>query len=271
MAFIEVPWIQKPPLGVSLDPTKTDGSALFLAFNEAGGGTAYDLSGNGNHAAVAGATWDTGLGGQGLGIDANGERVTVPDFNYDFRNGAWTLLLYLQIRDTDADRYGWWCEYGNMTDHGHWRFGQKQSFGATKNIAWEYYLFGITRVDFGDVWPGPGVYTIVLVKHPSVTADLDLYINGDFIGNGTNANSITLVNATYYVVGTSGDDEQDHIQYQHRLYNRALTSSEIAFISANPWAIFQPQLIPFAAAAPVGISVPVVMQQMDHFNGGAFL
>ena len=59
------------------------------------------------------------------------------------------------------------------------------------------------------------------------------------------------------------------IQYIY-IYNRALSPYEVAWLNREPYAMFQQPINPAMLyyETPSGISIPVLMQQMNQFNGG---
>ena len=70
--------IVTPPLTPTPTPTPTPlpgGLKALYAFNEGGGIIANDSSGNGNHGAINGATWATGISGGALSLDGVNDYV----------------------------------------------------------------------------------------------------------------------------------------------------------------------------------------------------
>lgn len=84
-----------PYLVMALDTT---GLILYMSLNEGQGGTATDLSGNGNDGVVmGGATWVNGHIGGGLQLSAAGDFIQVPDSPSLDITDALTLAIWANI------------------------------------------------------------------------------------------------------------------------------------------------------------------------------
>ena len=111
----------------------------------------------------------------------------------------------------------------------------------------------------------------------TAATDVKFYVNGLEVGhktdtNGTGAKVVDTTND--WVIGNTLNQDAtfkgllDNVM----VYNYALDESKIMDLAQNPWAAFYKRSYASLFAAPaVGISMPIVMQQMDHLNGGTFL
>jgi len=101
-----------------------------------------------------------------------------------------------------------------------------------------------------------------------------LYVNGNYIGEDTE--SVSGIGYGHTTVGVTADSSpvgwfDGHID-QISIYNAALNAAQVKQLYEIPKGLFIPRrrVWGFTEAA-AGISMPIVMSQMDQFNGGAML
>jgi len=197
-------------------------------FNEGNLGTAYDLSGNGNNGAVAGAIW-TGTGKYGGALSFNGidSMVNVADSNsLDFTNGL-TLEAWV-----------------NPVSSGNWStviFKERPG-----GMLYSLYSNGGSNRPIGQVFlnnaeqdaPGTTLVPLNTWTHLASTYDgatLRLYVNGVLAGSKAVAGSLAATTNPLRIGGNSIWREFFNGQIDEvRLYKRPLSAGEIQGDMATP-------------------------------------
>ncbi len=218
-----------------LDPCPASGLVAHYRFDETGGTTANDSSGNNRHGTLVSmdpaSDWVTGPFGNALDFDGGNDRVNVPSnavFDINVGGGFSNFLWFKKTTDCGTpnnevmtNRFGtghfektWWLGCSASTDFLSIRLN-------------EIMIHSSVAIDDGK-WHHAG-----WIYEP-VTSQIRLYLDG------------TMVNSTGYVISSnmnvanplciSGydaecDDPQYHFQGtldDVRFYNRALTSGEIS-------------------------------------------
>lgn len=252
MPILEIPRIQKPPLGVPLDPAKTSDFLGFWPFNENGGGRAYNSLGR-FRGDMDGLSWvadyidfpgsgvnnEIDFGGSinslivdpvtiliGLNIAASGDVVFM---NREAFNGAEGIEIFTNTNDVAIRGSGGTAvtTTPNVTPYGTWHDLAFVFDGAVGSI----YIDGRLNVS-GAI--------------EAVTASAQNYC---YLGRyGAAVGTAPFLGKMKYCV----------------IVSRTLSASEIADFAANPWQSYQPILLPFAAAAPVGVAMPIISRNGIH-------
>jgi chitodextrinase len=212
------------PVTVTVDnaPVSAAGLVAAYAFDDASGTAAADATGNGNAGTVSGATWTIGRFGTALSFDGTNDWVTVADSaSLDLTAGmtveAWVLPTALGTA---------------------WRtVVMKETSG---NHVYALYANRNTQVptgeaDVGSVQGATGTSALALSawSHVAVTYDgsaLRLYVNGALAGQQSASGGIRTSNGALRMGGNGiwGEWFQGRID-EVRIYDRALTQSEVAF------------------------------------------
>lgn len=242
--MIEYPRVQKPPLGVPLRDGhwSTRGMAAHYGFNEAGGGTAYDLRGNNPGSFFNGPTWRAGA------VEFNGvnQGIRIVSGIPPIGNN---LAFHIRFRTDDVGT------------------NVRALFGGDNAAnAIHIRLFG-TRVDI--YVPGAIVaqstatgivvgkwHTLVYTRNGTGAGTHAIYIDGISRVLSTDAaDNFSDTTQEKWIGIKEGSDEDwlggiDFVS----IYNRGLLASEASELSSNPNIVYQPSVIPFAsAAAPAGV------------------
>ena len=123
----------------------------------------------------------------------------------------------------------------------------------------------------GDARGLPGTKQLVLgdVNTVCFMADssyLDIYVNGQYdLSNAQGTGSNSDENLCFGYAG-GGYSNGDSTYISSVIYSRLLSVSEIKLLSANPWQIFEPEIIPMWV--PVTVSVQVARPIADLSNTG---
>ena len=242
----------------TLTPTPTsaapNGLVLALGFDENGGTTVADTSGNSNHGAVSNATWTTGRYGSALSFNGTDSWVTVADSNSLDLVGAMTLEAWVFPTDL-AD----WRAVILKETSGDMVYALYASDGAVPgghaliDSEWQ-------RVD------GTTALTLNTWTHLAATFDgaaLRLYINGQLnastsISGNLNTSPWPLRIGGDAVWGEYFEGTIDEV----RVYSRALSQSEIQNDMNTPLAS-RDTGGKSGLAAPVRVSGPRTAPQVS--------
>lgn len=188
-----------------------------------GSGTTWtDLSGNGNNGTLAnGPTYSSDDGGS-IVFDGSDDHVTFTS-NPSLTNQI-TIEVWVKLNSTSANS-GWICG----------REGSYRILYASNAFAWVcatdnngWYQPG-TSISAGSVAPHTNTYQVVVTYDGS---NNKIYVNGTLRNTASSiSGNIKDVNPYYIMRDGSSDANIDYGKgnlYSHKLYNRALTASEVA-------------------------------------------
>lgn len=218
------------------------------AFNESGGKTAFDGV-SGLNAVTKGTCTigPSGLSGDGTVGNSHAEAAATKNIlsgdsaTYVFtatRTGTNAQNAALSYSQNPALGAVWYFRNPDVTDTG--RIAAFTSHNANFN----------TITSSGVVLPLNTPTTIAFISIPGWKS---LYINGRLDGGSSSTASGVIRPQTEPIAFlgryNSTADYAGGIQY-FLIYNRALSPAEIASISANPWQVFEPELlwVPVSAA-----------------------
>lgn len=229
---------ERPPLGAYLDPGHPLAKGLVGAWivNEAGGRTVFDLSGGRNHGTIAGAIWQ----GKGLYFDGSGDYVRLQ--NAPINNQSWaggiTVFWFGKTGPSFIDFPQFVSQDNYGTTAGNWVLGLHGSYGYRlrfegNNGAWRELI------------PHTGAALAVnTVYKLAVTWDGTTgkgYINGIFEKSATpGAGTLTTGQEIDFAARMQGTQKHTsgHV-YAVFIYARPLSAAEIAWLSAEPYAMFE--------------------------------
>ena len=202
----------------SYDGIVRNGLVLHLdaaTFNTVTGTTWYDLSGNSNHGTLTnGPTYNSANGGS-IVFDGSNDYVELNTNNIITGTNPFTFEAFYKVTNTSvaAELLG---NYG---------------FGYTSNTIWFSGRYGVylnTQIPYFQGYPlGAGTYQMAFTR--SSNGATVLYKNGSVDGTSTSTTSI-LVGANFRIgsdVGGIAEVFGGNL-YAMRVYNRALSSTEIA-------------------------------------------
>ena len=211
---------------IKVSAASTGGPVAAYNFEEASGATVVDASGKGNNGTISGATrTPAGKFGRALSFDGVNDRVTVNDSaSLDLTSGmtleawvypasapeAWGTIL---MKETSGE-----AVYGLFSDG---TDDMPTAYIANKSSA-----------------TGPSILPNNAWSHLAATYNgsaLVLYVNGNEAKRVANSGNITVSNGRLMIGGNSvwGDYFKGRID-EVRIYNRALSATEIRADMANP-------------------------------------
>jgi hypothetical protein len=207
-------------------------AVLIMNFDEGSGTVAKDSSGNGNDGTIHGATWTTGVSGKALSFDGVDDYVEIPhsdsltilrDITVEFwikpnvipdEGNYWNVLIFWEKGENEDNNAAYSIHLGN---EGRIRFWHE--YGTGINEEQETSNAYITSTE--------KFYHIVITRNCS-SKQKQFYVDGalketvSYINDGTGASNSLLY------IGSAGDSNSTNgIIDEVRIYNRALTESEI--------------------------------------------
>lgn len=238
--------VQKPMLGMKLKRAHplTKGLVGCWLFNEGVGNVAYDSSGYGNHGTLTNMAfppttasgWNPGKDGVGLAFDGSSDYVDCGNDASLNLTDAITIEVRAKLAATTFtdgrgrivfkyESAGSYCL--EMLNGGIWRSSSRYTTNGWKTIT------GGTTLALG-IW-----YQLVFVYSGT---EIRLYLNGN-----SDATPIALIdtlgsNNDKVWIGANGDDTSqlfNGLIDSVKIYNRALSASEIKWSYLEPYAMFE--------------------------------
>jgi hypothetical protein len=214
------------------------------SFNEGTGANVGDLSGSGNVGTVSGATWTTaGKYGNALSFNGTSARVTIADAaSLDLTNGmtveAWvqpavTLTGWRSVVTKDVDRY---YLMGSSDQQ------SRPVIGGT---------FGTTNQNvFAPAGLPANTWTHLAATYDRTT--IRLYVNGVQVATGLQTAAVSTSTGVLTVGANFYGEYFNGLIDEVRVYNRALTATEIQADMVVPLGATGPDTTP--PSAPTGLS-----------------
>ena len=212
--------------GVITQPPNNLGLVGYWSFEDATGSVATDFSGNGNDGAISGATFVNGKRGKALSLNGSSDHVTIPHsasltVEDDITVSAW-------IRPEGYSLTPMVLAYNN------------DSF--TNTLLFGFNSAGIQTAWIGGSTAAPGVVAqnewvhVVYVFNDSAN-EMSYYRDGVFLETDSQTANPVFSNGEWYI-GAECDSAPcpdgnyfDGTMDEVRIYNRALSASEIADLS----------------------------------------
>jgi len=237
--------------------------------NEGGGEKVFDLSGNGNTGSLINDThFVPGKFGPALEFDGDGDYVEDADFA--FVNPPFTLIAWVKNPNLGTNHYDSIVSKGSVINSdSNFDFGLRDLSG--KNVPYLYWKNGSTLYGAEDT-EDAGAEWVFLVGTVNSSYDMELFVNANSVK--TDGSNLAPTDGSHALrIGNSFNSAGDFNGTidEVMIFNRALSASEIAQLYINPFAMFarraRPELT-YVSGAPPAMSMPLLMQQMNHFNGG---
>jgi len=237
----------KPRLGTPINKAISHKLGLVgcWLFNEAGGGQAFDLSGNGNTGTLVGDThFVPGKFGSCLNFDGDNDYVdTINSSSQDFASG-FTLSAWVKPANTDSDGRIIY-RYDAASKDGYFLTQSSTGVGI-----WGFYVLVNPTFDtaLSNSAPTGNWQHIVGVRENDGT--LKLYVDGVLQTNtGTMAGAIDSNDGLRIGIDISNSRDFNGQIDNVMIFNRALSANEIQQLYREPFCMFQRELIELWAAS----------------------
>ena len=219
---------QKPVTGIPLRPDRhwsKEGLVGCLLFNEGGGNTVFDLSGNGNTGTLNGGLyWDSSYISHPPGIfwpGDVGDYIELPTKGINANIGT-VIIAY--TRDSGGGGYLFGHQNGNNRLY-------------LKGVAYEIAIADSSGLTLTNANTASDVSQVLAIVYDNNA--WRAYQDGAFINSGTYNGSISSLASTWRI----GDHNTDHSIWDGRIFyfywwNRALSASEIAQLYREPFCMF---------------------------------
>ncbi len=218
---------------INLGGGQTGGDLIAsYAFDETSGTTAADASGNGRNATVSGGTWAAGKTGNAVGLGGSNAYVSMPS---GIVNGATSMTIAAWVKASNLSNWTRIFDIGTGTSNYMFLSPQPGASGlrfaiTTGGSGAEQRISSTTAFPTG-VW-----------KHVAVTISGStgtLYVDGVPVATNTGMtlNPSSLGNTTQNWIGRSEYSGDPYFNGQiddFRIYNRALSASEIGVLVGTP-------------------------------------
>jgi len=216
----------------------------FWLFNEGAGNMVRDLSGNGHHGIITGATWSAGPDGTCLYFNGNMNYITISPLLSFLEGSPYTIIAYAKRTSTGTSLESL-CGQRN-TDTYPVLFERQGSYIIYYSNSGGYeYTPNIT--DFTD-WHQIAITTDNIGAGSTLTYYFNgLYVDVDSLNNAEF--NLEHIGSTYNI--NNNYDYEGYIDHL-LVYNRVLSASEIALLYREPFCMFGKIPVELWAAAAQG-------------------
>jgi chitodextrinase len=227
-----------PPVSVTVAPQQVSGLVAAYGFNEGGGSTTQDASGNNLNGTITGATWTTqGRFGQALTFDGVDDWVTVADANALDLTTALTLEAWIYPTTTSGVRdivikEGVGLDVYNL-------YARNFSGLPESNV----FVGGTNQTAVDSSALPANTWTHVAGTYDGTT--LRLFLNGVQVASTPQTGPIAVSDGALRIGGNSiwGEHFQGRLD-EIRIYNRALSVAEVQADMNMPIAPPTPDTVP---------------------------
>ena len=270
------PYQQKPPLGWPLDYNSgLVPNAGFWPMQEGSGNKVFDLSGNGNNGTLISAlTWVLGEYGPAINFPGSDDYINVGSgASIDVSTNNFTIVIYgKSVDDTKGQAMlATRSSIANNPGYNFWWEGQTGDGRLTLSLDDAVNALSVSGTDHKLVTNVNAQYAVVVSR---VAGLAQFYINGVVDSTAKDISVVTgslTAGDTWIGDRPLGSREFFGVLDHAMLYMRILSASEIALLYREPFCMFKdPAEIALLGGyqAAAGINMPLLMQQMNQFNGG---
>jgi chitodextrinase len=237
-----------------LGPASTGAAPTGLvgaySFDAGSGSVLADLSGNGNNGSISGATWTSaGRNGGALTFDGTNDVVTVPD-SASLDLSGMTLEAWVRPTATGA-----WRTIATKEEPANQVYGLFSSTDTGRPAG--IYSIGSKRSQ--DIVRGPSALALSSWTHLATTYDgsnARLYVNGSQVATMPLAGQVRQSTQPLRIGGNTVWGEWFRGQIDDlRIYNRALSASELQSDMNSPVGSTMPPTDTQAPSMPAGLAV----------------
>jgi prepilin-type N-terminal cleavage/methylation domain-containing protein len=193
----------------------------YWTFEEGGGASTADRSGNGNTGTWSGtgSHWAAGkVGGYAGQFNGTDDGVSIPNSTSLQSLTAVTMTAWFKLYSTPV---GEWSAFMMKGSYGYGGYG----FLLLENYHLNIYIPGIGVISF-DSNPSFSLNTWYYLVGTADASNRKIYINGSLVASGAGG-SVSPGSQTF-LLGTDGNYRLSGLLDDVRIYNRALSAAEIA-------------------------------------------
>ena len=242
----------KPFRGIQLNRTHPLARGLVACWvmNEGTGNTAYDLSGNRNHASMLNFS-TYGWQARGIWYRDSADHIIVSDKN---QFEGWPEYSFICIANRDGT-----LQSGNS------RIFDKN--GGVVACGFSPTTFSIWQGSWYDTAYVMPINTNIGITATFIGGTLKKYINAQLVDTDIGVSNPGTGSGSLYIGNQNAEDADFWPGFLNLfyIYNRALTVSEVELLYRDPYAMFEaqsPGRFIFVPAAAEGNRVPII----DHHN-----
>jgi chitodextrinase len=245
-------------LAVSAAPAAAGtGPVASYSFNERAGSVLPDLSGNGNNGTVINGSWSSGKYGNSLHFNGSSSRVTVPSSASLSAYSAMTIDAWVRPSSLGTS----WRDIAIKQQPGELTYGLYANSNV-KAPAGIVYTGGSEKTDYG-----AGTLPLNAWSYVATTYDgavLAVYINGNLSSTQFVSGPIATSSGTLEIGGNTvwGEWFAGRID-ELRVYNRALTRSEISSDMQSPVAGPSSSADTTPPSTPTGLSASATQTSVN--------
>ena len=262
---------QKPPPGTPLNKShRLAPDALCLPMNEGTGDKIYDYTGNGNHGTLTNMSpatdWVPGKDGVALDFDGSNDHIEIA--NAPSLNPTSQITISVWVKFAAFNSYGMFISKNYASQYAVMNY---DTTGRIRFDLWPWFSYsgshGMFLTDSGDAVSLDTWYLIVCTFDG---ANARVYIDGVLKKTSTavSGSIATTANDLWLGQNVSNSNPFSGQISCVGISDRALSAVEVQQLYSQPWSMFGHELPMFGVGA-AGISIPLVMQQMNQFDGGS--
>lgn len=232
-------------LMATLETAATAALIAHYPMTEGYGTSLIDISGNGNHATAAGTSWDGSI----LNFDGVSDYALVANSqSLNITTNSMTLMAWIKW-DIDPATGNDWATFVNMNTDNQYRLQHNKD-----NSAFEFAI----RTTLGNKWVFSGTAPrIDQWYHLAGTYDgssLNMYVNGLLENSVSHSGTIVGSNKPL-IIGNNPANNRGFAGsiVDMRIYDTALSESDIALIAATAWVIPEPATVILLGLGAIGL------------------
>jgi len=228
--------------------------------NENSGSIVNDLSGNGNNGTIVGAVWKPGKFGCAIENDDSTAKYIQIASPFGTTRTSWTVVVWVMM-------YSLPSVTGDASI-----LGMEESLNGpaiyTNDSTDTFTLYTGSAVH--DTGKSVAVYTWyqIAVATDDNQTTVKFYVNGRLEYTNSSFQWDDSADPWYFLNWSGGYKPWNGLIDNAAIFSRTLPARQIAYLSRNPFPWFIEDEVSHLYLPPTGISMPLLMQQMNHFNGG---
>ena len=236
------------------------GCVGWWPLNDGAGTKAKDISGNGNDGTQSGGvSWVSTEKGTVASFDGTDDRINVSGITTDFDSSDFSVSMWVNLHRSSNYQYFWSRTGDSEFDYLFWisNDGFLRYFSATSlttQADWTLASYNVVS-SLVDQWSH---FTVCVSGNKLLSSSISVYKNGSLLTpysqNDSSGGTLRTGSGDFSIAGRASGSRYIEADIQNvRVYDRALSATEILELYTNPWAglsipsetryFFVPQLI----------------------------